>query len=233
MDTLLTFGIFCLIGGIFLSIGLVFLYFTIKYLRNGIKIEAKVVGIYQGRAKVEYQIGGRKYEFLGTVSSSPPAYKIGDKINVIYLKNNHSKVRIYDFSTFWLFPISFGGVGLFILLMGLISLFIDIKRDEIEKLNRDGIVIESRFKDVLVEDNSYQIVTTYQDFKSKKIYTFKSKKLNFNPLYCIKRDFINVKVLPNNYKIYRMDINFIKREKCKTKDKNENSSKWSRDGEKR
>jgi len=79
---------------------------------------------------VQYQVGDQTYRIRGNVSSSSPAYTIGDKVNVLYPADKPADARIDSFAENWLAPVAFGGGGLFFTLVGFVLLLSRMRSDE-------------------------------------------------------------------------------------------------------
>lgn len=54
---------------------------------------------------IEFQANGQTYSFDGNVSSNPPQYQVGDKVNVRYDKDDPSTAQIDKWSERWLMPV--------------------------------------------------------------------------------------------------------------------------------
>lgn len=54
---------------------------------------------------IEFQANGQSYSFDGNVSSNPPQYQVGDKVNVRYDKDDPSTAQIDKWSERWLMPV--------------------------------------------------------------------------------------------------------------------------------
>lgn len=71
---------------------------------------------------VMYTVDGKQYELIGTIGTTPPAFKVGEKVKVLYRPNDPSYAVIDAFVERWLFPLIFGGIGLVIGSIGLLIL---------------------------------------------------------------------------------------------------------------
>lgn len=127
--------ILTIIGGIFATVGGVFGYKTLRFEQMGHKVEGEVVRMVHGGGKskgskpvVAYVVGGKRYETEGTVSSSPPAWKVGEKATVYYNPDDPTEAQISGFVERWLFPVIFGGIGGVVALVGGTLLFTGIVR---------------------------------------------------------------------------------------------------------
>ena len=54
---------------------------------------------------VEFNAGGRAYSFDGGTASDPPAYRVGERVPVIYDPSDPQTAQIDKWSERWLFPI--------------------------------------------------------------------------------------------------------------------------------
>ena len=54
---------------------------------------------------VEFDAGGRAYSFEGDTASDPPAYRVGQRVPVIYDPSDPQTAQIDKWSELWLFPI--------------------------------------------------------------------------------------------------------------------------------
>ena len=102
----------CLIGGGMSLFAVKRIIETINFIRAS----SRAVGTVAGYASARNSDGGAMYlpvlEFTtaggkivrvtSTVASNPPAYKIGEKTDVLFLKRNPQAARINSFSEMWL-----------------------------------------------------------------------------------------------------------------------------------
>jgi len=54
---------------------------------------------------IEFQANGQSISFDGNISSNPPQYKVGDKVNVRYDKDDPATAQIDKWSERWLMPV--------------------------------------------------------------------------------------------------------------------------------
>ncbi len=127
--------ILTLIGGIFAAVGGAFGYKTLRFEQMGHKVEGEVVRMQHGGGKskgskpvVAYVVSGKQYETVGTISSSPPAWKVGEKATVYYNPDDPTDAQISGFVERWLFPVIFGGIGGVVASVGLVLLLTGVVR---------------------------------------------------------------------------------------------------------
>jgi hypothetical protein len=73
---------------------------------------------YSYQAVVRFPHGGQRIEFYDSVATSPPAYHVGETVNVLYLESDPDDARIESFTSLWLAPMFFGGIGTILLALG-------------------------------------------------------------------------------------------------------------------
>jgi hypothetical protein len=79
---------------------------------------------------VQYQVDGETYECEGSISSSPPAYSVGQKVSVLYRPDEPQKALIGSFVDRWLLPLVFGGAGSLFAAIGFALLIHRWRQDE-------------------------------------------------------------------------------------------------------
>ena len=54
---------------------------------------------------IEFEANGQTYSFEGDTASYPPAYEVGEEVNVIYHPNDPDTAQINKWTERWLFPL--------------------------------------------------------------------------------------------------------------------------------
>ena len=121
----ITFVTLTLIGCIFFSVGASFGIYSLIKGENAGRTEGEVAALIRGgkgssRPVVRYAVDGKPFEITGWMSTSPPAYSVGEKVTVLYNPENPADGRIDSFVERWLFPVVFGGVGALLLVIGVV-----------------------------------------------------------------------------------------------------------------
>ena len=90
-------------------------YVSWKLQTNGEKTEGTVVRLNEQSDSeggcctyvpiVEFEAGGRAYSFEGGTASDPPAYRVGERVPVLYDPADPETAQIDKWSERWLFPI--------------------------------------------------------------------------------------------------------------------------------
>lgn len=84
---------------------------------NG-SIANRVSSSYAYQPIVRFQYGAQQVQFGDSVASNPPAYHVGDAVNVLYLESDPYDARIDSFRSLWAVPMIFGGIGTIFLIVG-------------------------------------------------------------------------------------------------------------------
>jgi hypothetical protein len=226
-------------GIVLLLIGAGFLlgdFFKIKsdisFLSNSEKTEGSVVNIIKNLGDGKYMYRpeisfidntGKTITFISEVSSSISTYKEGEKVPVLYNKNNSQKAKINTFFQLW------GGVAV-LTFMGIISfwfgLFVlinQIKKSILKKsllskgtkifakvISVDSLNPQSKFSQLnMLKNQTYQIVAQWLNPNNNEMYIFKSDPLSYNPESLILNNDIGVFIDSVNPKRYYVDISTL------------------------
>jgi hypothetical protein len=118
--------IMLIFGGILGCVGGFMAYKSIRFELYGKQVEGQVIRMVHGGGKgkgskpvVAYKVDGKPFEVEGSISSSPPTYKQGDRAIVYYTPADPSDAQIAGFVERWLFPTVFGGIGSIVSIVGL------------------------------------------------------------------------------------------------------------------
>ncbi|MEV8314620.1 DUF3592 domain-containing protein [Streptomyces sp. NPDC059900] len=118
-------------GSLFLAIGLILTWVSVSYLASGERARGTVVsmewrsdgGSGKRRANdgptaypvVQFTAAdGKSRTFEGSTGSNPPAYDLMERVEVLYRADSPGDARINSFTSMWLLPLIFGGIGLLI-----------------------------------------------------------------------------------------------------------------------
>src|SRR5690349_2325726 len=113
-------GLFCLIGLCLLAPAIWFGYQSWEFLHLAQTAPGNVIALdwsnesdsRLARPVVRYEIRGDPHQINGSTWSSPPAYAVGDQVQVLYAPGQPSAARIYSWFDFWFLPALLGGIGL-------------------------------------------------------------------------------------------------------------------------
>lgn len=106
--------VFGFMGAIFGLFGIGFGIYSASFSFNTMKVPGTVVrmvGTTQQSPVVEYQVAGKTLTYHSSLSSSPPAYVVGDQVTMLYHPDDPRKAQIDSFGERWLFPVVFTLVG--------------------------------------------------------------------------------------------------------------------------
>lgn len=64
--------------------------------------------------------GGRVVEFTESVSSNPPAHRVGEQVKILYRPEDPSRARVASTVNLYLLAMIFGGIGGLVSIIGLL-----------------------------------------------------------------------------------------------------------------
>ena len=101
-----------IVGVMFVLGGIGFASYSIAFGIGAKDVQGTVTNMDGGSPVVDYEVGGQHFSFRSPISSSPPAYVVGDKVVVLYRPNNPASAQIDSFIDRWFFAVVFSGVGI-------------------------------------------------------------------------------------------------------------------------
>jgi hypothetical protein len=78
---------------------------------------------YSYQPVVRFQRGSQLIQFRDSLASSPPAYHVGETVNVLYLESDPHVAKIESFMSLWFLTLFFGGLGTIFLAVGARMIF--------------------------------------------------------------------------------------------------------------
>ena len=207
---------------------------TLSFLNNSEKTEGIVTDIVQSRSsdsgnymyspEVSFvDNSGKTISFTSNISSSVPTYRIGEKIPVIYNKENSQEAKINTLFQLWFGPALMTVLGIIFFLIGFFTLIKQIKKSTLKKeLLSRGTKISVKVTSIESPDirsgfsyggnipnKTYQIVAQWLNPTDNKMYVFKSDDLTYNPESIILNKEIFVYIDPINPQKYYIDISTL------------------------
>lgn len=162
-------------------------------------------------------IKGKIIEFKSTTSSNPPSHRVGENVSVLYDPKNPYNAKINSFTSLWLAPILFLGLG--IIFSGIGSfIFIDRLKSKKKanwllmngrKLTSEIKSIESDLSGNFLGQSPNKIYSQWLDPLTNNIHNFESEEIWFDLKDLVKSNTIDVYVDPINVREYYMDISFL------------------------
>lgn len=160
---------------------------------------------------------GEQAEFTSSVGTNPPAYSVGDTVEVLYAPDDIDDAKINDLFSLLgsvIILTAFGGV---FFLLGAIIFMVGIFRNRKKLyLQRQGVAVEAEFQSVRLNrsiavngKNPFVIVCQWLNPMTGSVHLFESENLWFDPSsYLTERKF-KVLIEKDNPKKYWIDISFL------------------------
>ena len=217
---------FSFIGLAFL-VGAVFAYEnTSRFLAHAMRTEGTVIALRPSHSNnsttyapvVEYSgESGVKMTFTSSMSSSPPSYSVGEKVEVLYLPTDLTDARINGYMSLWGVSTIIGVLGsVFFLIGAAMFIFPLLQGRKEENLRAQGTAIETDFQSVELNTcmrvngrHPFRILTQWQNPMTSEIHVFHSQNLWFDPTNYITRKRITVFIEKNNPRKYFVDLSFL------------------------
>jgi hypothetical protein len=180
-----------ILGLVFGSVGLLFLGIAgatfvahQNFAASAVHAEGTVVEDL-GCPKVHFQVGARTVEFYGGTRSTPPSYKAGDKVAVLYPASAPESAAIDSFFESYLLTTIFGAIGLPFAGVGGVFLFVNVRaaRRRARALaigQKVGATVTAINLDTTERVNGQSpsyVEATYTDQDTGQTYTFKSESV--------------------------------------------------------
>jgi hypothetical protein len=220
-------SIFALVGLILLTVCGTIYYHELKFLNKAVTATGVVTQLGVSRSSegsstyypiVEFtdQTGGKTI-FSSSYSSSPPAYEVGETVEVLYEPGKASQAEIKGFFSQWLAVLITGFLGVIFSTIGCANLFAASKTRKKEKwLLNNGRKIETHLQSVARNTNvrvngrsPFVVYSQWLNPHTQQVHVFKSDLIWYNPSDYIQNQKVPVWVDPNNYKRYRVDLSFL------------------------
>lgn len=221
-------GLGVLVGDFFMVSG------NLSFLNNSLKADGNVVRIVQSRSsdngnfmyspEISFTDAlGQTITFDSNISSSVSTYQVGEKVSVLYNKNNPQDAKINTFFQLWFGPILMTFLGAIFFIVGLLTLVFQAKKASLKKeMLSKGTKISAKVISVETSNmrsgfsygsripaQTYQIVAQWLNPNDNKMYIFKSDNLSYNPESIVTGKNIDVYIDPLNLKKYYVDISAL------------------------
>jgi hypothetical protein len=220
-------SIFSLVGLILLTVCGTIYYYEQQFLNKAITSTGVVTQLGESRSSkgsstyypiVEFtDQTGKKTIFSSSYSSSPPAYEVGETVEVLYEPGKPSQAEIKGFFSQWLAALITGFLGLIFSTIGWVNLFIASKTRKKEKwLLHNGRKIETQLQSVAKNTNlkvngrsPFVVYSQWLNPHTQQVHVFKSDSIWYDPSEYIQNQKVPVWIDPNDYKRYRVDLSFL------------------------
>lgn len=161
---------------------------------------------------------GREIEFVSSVGSNPPAYRRGEKLEVLYQPGDPENARINAFFSLWLGPLILGFIGGVFALLGFgVGLAGVLRQRDRAYLRKRGMPVLTELQSVSAIKHrrnrggraAYRVVTRWQDPRTAEMHVFKSGNLGFDPSDYLKGKRITVFIDKDDPGKYHMDLSML------------------------
>jgi len=160
---------------------------------------------------------GGVHKVVGGVSSKPPSYSVGEKVDVRYDPAQPDRARIDGFLENWFAALILGILGTVFFSIGAgFGLFMWRSKRNREWLQANGTRIQAKFMGVMIDtsirmngQSPRRLTAQWQNPSTSEIHTFKSEALWFDPSEFVKGETIEVLINQERPSMYWIDISFL------------------------
>ena len=156
-------------------------------------------------------------EFTANVGSNPPAYSVGDQVEVIFSERGEHMPRINSFFSLWGSTLIMSAIGS-VLLIPSVG-FIVFRRREARHnhyLRQHGLVVEADFQSVernhrltVNGRNPFVVVCNWRNPATSELHRLESENIWYDPSAYISATQVRVFIDQRNPRKYHMDLSFL------------------------
>jgi hypothetical protein len=194
---------------------------TRQFVAQAVRADGEVIDLVGSKTRapvVRFTDGaGRTVEFRSSVSSSPPAFDIGEKVVVLYDAAAPAEAKIESWSDLWFGPTILGGLGTVFASVGVGLWLAPLLRARKEfDLRHNGRAVQAAFRRVELNTslrvnnrNPWRLVCEWQDPATGEVHEFVSRNLWYDPTDLILAETLDVFVDKGNPRRYFVDVSFL------------------------
>lgn len=199
------------------------LFINERFAMSAERADGRVIELvrYRGRAgyrpTIEFETAEGTIRVTSGSESSPPLYRVGERITVFYDAKNPQSYLIDSFSERYLLSLIYGVLGIVFSSTGGIPLLQMYRRRRLLKeLKSMGQLVTAHALRVELHESvtyngrsPYRLVAQWIHPLNKKLYTFYSEDIDYDPDPYLNSDKVSVYIDPQNPKRNAMDISFL------------------------
>lgn len=161
---------------------------------------------------------GRSVVFVPNMSSRPPAYEVGERVEVLYAPGHSEDARLQGFFSQWGAPLIAGVLGVILCVVGAgFLLWPRWKARKVAWLRKNGRKVAAEPVEVVLDPSisinhrhPYRILCQWRDPASGETHVFRSDALWADPGPMLGHQPLTVWVAPNDPRRYHVELPFLK-----------------------
>jgi hypothetical protein len=211
-------GVFGAAGAGLLLAASIASYSALNFRANALRVPGTVVGFDSGKPVVEF-VGSDagSHRTVGAVSSTPPAYDLGERVTVLHPPGRPEEARIDGLMESWFLPTLLGGMGTVFAGLGAGLVFWELRKRRLRDwLHKFGIPVQAKYTGVMLDTRMrvngrypWRLTAQWQNPVTGVVHRFASEMLFYDPSDYVERETIEVWIDANDPSRHHLDTAFL------------------------
>jgi len=211
-------GIFGGVGSVMLVAAILVSASTLTFRAEALSAPGTVVALDSGKPVVEYaDPDGNTHRIVGSVSSNPPTYDVGERVTVRYRLGQPAAARIDGLMETWFGPTLLGFLGTVFTAIGAGFLVMEIRKRRLRAwLQQFGVRVQAKYTGVMLDTSlrvnrrhPWRLTAQWQDPVTSLVHTFESDMLFWDPSDYVQRETVEVWIDANDPSRHYLDTTFL------------------------
>ncbi len=218
---------FWIFGGVFGGVGLALLVAAIVAVHSTLSFRAvalaapgSVVDFDSGKPVVEFvDRDGHSQRVVGAVSSTPPAYELGESVTVRHPPDHPEQARIDGFMESWFAAILLSGMGSIFAAIGAAFVVWEVRKRRLRDwLQQFGTRIQAKYTGVRRDTgmrvngmHPWRLTAQWQSPVTGLVHSFESDWVFYDPSDYVRRETLDVWIDPKDPSRHHLDATFLPR----------------------
>jgi hypothetical protein len=211
-------GVFGAVGLGLLGGALFAMQSTLAFQEGALVTPGTVVAVEGGKPVVEFEDrAGETHRVWGTVSSNPPAYERGERVEVRYRPGAPDQARIDGFLENWFVSLVLGGLGTVFTGVGAGFGVAQLRRRRLHAwLRQFGVQVQAKYTGAHLDGSvrvnrrhPWRLTAQWQNPADGVVHTFESEMLFFDPSEFVQRETVDVWIDPSDPGRHLLDVSFL------------------------
>lgn len=211
-------GVFGLVGSGSLAAAGFTIHSALAFRDGASSAQGTVVSLDGGRPVVEFEDAeGSAHRVVGSVSSNPPAYEVGERVTVWHRPGQPERARLDGLLESWFLPSLFGFLGSVFTAIAAAFLISTLRKQRLRSwLQQFGTRVQAKYTGVMLDTSMrvnrrhpWRLTAQWQDPVTGLVHTFESDMLFWDPSDHVQRETVEVWIDANDPSRHYLDTTFL------------------------